>query len=230
MIKHLDFNDFATSKTELINSIYHFSFGEYRNPNNINFGKLRVLNDEIIKPTGGYKLHEHRNLEILTFVIQGELTHKDSLNNITTLKAGFLQHITSGKGMYHSEFNLGNTDSRILSIWILPNVRNLEPSYNLIDTNDYLEDNTFIKIASLNDATIIINQDINLYILKLKDEKEISFEILADRQAYLVQIEGRTNINGFDLKPKDALKIIEHNLIIKALADSYILLIEMKKD
>lgn len=229
MIKHLDQNDFATSNKNLIKSIHHFSFGEYNNPDNINFGKLRVLNDEVIQPPGGYDLHFHRNLEILSYIVEGQLTHKDSLHNYVTLEKGFLQHMSAGKGIYHSEFNTGSNDLKIIQFWLLPSIRNLNPIYNFIDTKLLIKNNELTKIASLNDSPIIINQDVNIYILKLEKEREVNFEVNEDRQAYLVQIEGKSNINGFNLKPNDALKAIENNLNIKALFASHMLIIEMKK-
>ncbi|MCK9471439.1 MAG: pirin family protein [Bacilli bacterium] len=229
MIKHLDLNDFATSNNELINSIYHFSIADYYDPDNINFGKLRVFNDEIIKPTGGFDLHLHRNLEILSYIIEGELTHKDSLNNFVVLKKGDLQHMSAGKGIYHSEFNKSNEDLRLLQIWILPNKRNLDPVHNLIDTTDYLKDNQLTLVASMKETPILINQDVNVYILNLEKDNKIDFETSEERQAYLVQIDGRSNINGFDLKSKDAMQIVEDKISITAITNSHFIIIEMKK-
>jgi len=229
MIKYLDLNDFATSNKNLINSIYHFSVDEYNDPNNINFGKLRVLNDELIKPTGGFDLHLHRNLEILSYVVQGELTYKDSLHNNVVINEGYLQHISAGKGIYHSEFNMGNIDLRLIQIWILPNMRNLDPSYNFIDTKKIIKINQLNKLVSIESAPIIINQDVNIYILKLEENNEINFDVNEDRQTYLLQVEGKSNINGFNLKARDALKSFANNLNIKALYASHLLIIEMKK-
>lgn len=229
MIKYLDLHDLVKSDKDLIQSIYHFSIADYVDPDNINFGKLRVLNDEIIKPNGGFDLHSHRNLEILSYIIEGELTHKDSLNNFVVLKKGDLQFMSTGKGIYHSELNKTDADLRLLQIWILPSSRNLEPEHTVINTNKYLVQNELFKVVSHSDAPITINQDINLYILKLDSDKELDFEVGIDRQAYIVQIEGYSNINGFNLKEKDALQTVEDNLHIKSKIDSHILIIEMKK-
>lgn len=229
MIKYLSLNDLVKSDKDLIQSIYHFSIADYIDPDNINFGKLRVLNDEIFKPNGGFDLHLHRNLEILSYIIEGELTHKDSLNNFIAIKKGDLQFMSTGKGIYHSEFNKTETDLRLLQIWILPSTRNLEPQHSIIDTNKYIIPNQLFKAVSLSDAPIIINQDINLYILKLDSNRELDFEVSIERQAYLVQIEGSSNINGFTLREKDALQSVEDNLNIKSNIDSHILIIEMRK-
>lgn len=228
MIKYLHSNNFKKIVNKNIESIYHFSNANYYDPNNINFGKLRVFNDEVFKPGAGFDLHLHRNLEIITYVIEGSLTHKDSLNNYLTLKAGDIQHMSAGKGIYHSEFNEGDQDLKLIQIWILPEKRNLDPTHSLFETKN-LELNQLHKVASKEDAPLLVNQDVNIYILRLEKDKEINFEVLESRQAYLVSIEGSSIINQIKVKDKDALEVIEENLSIKALTDSHFIIIEMKK-
>lgn len=228
MIKYLHSNNFKKIVNKNIESIYHFSNANYYDPNNINFGKLRVFNDEVFKPGAGFDLHLHRNLEIITYVIEGSLTHKDSLNNYLTLKAGDIQHMSAGKGIYHSEFNEGDQDLKLIQIWILPEKRNLDPTHSLFETKN-LELNQLHKVASKEDAPLLVNQDVNIYILRLEKDKEINFEVLESRQAYLVSIEGSSIVNQIKVKDKDALEVIEENLSIKALTDSHFIIIEMKK-
>lgn len=228
MIKYLHSNNFKKIVNKNIESIYHFSNANYYDPNNINFGKLRVFNDEVFKPGAGFDLHLHRNLEIITYVIEGSLTHKDSLNNYLTLKAGDIQHMSAGKGIYHSEFNEGDQDLKLIQIWILPEKRNLDPTHSLFETKN-LELNQLHKVACKEDAPLLVNQDVNIYILRLEKDKEINFEVLESRQAYLVSIEGRSIVNQIKVKDKDALEVIEENLSIKALTDSHFIIIEMKK-
>ena len=228
MIKYLHSNNFKKIVNKNIESIYHFSNANYYDPNNINFGKLRVFNDEVFKPGAGFDLHLHRNLEIITYVIEGSLTHKDSLNNYLTLKAGDIQHMSAGKGIYHSEFNEGDQDLKLIQIWILPEKRNLDPTHSLFETKN-LELNQLHKVASKEDAPLLVNQDVNIYILRLEKDKEINFEVLESRQAYLVSIEGSSIVNQIEVKDKDALEVIEENLSIKALTDSHFIIIEMKK-
>ncbi|HHX00001.1 MAG TPA: pirin family protein [Acholeplasmataceae bacterium] len=228
MIKYLHSNNFKKIVNKNIESIYHFSNANYYDPNNINFGKLRVFNDEVFKPGAGFDLHLHRNLEIITYVIEGSLTHKDSLNNYLTLKAGDIQHMSAGKGIYHSEFNEGDQDLKLIQIWILPEKRNLDPTHSLFETKN-LELNQLHKVACKEDAPLLVNQDVNIYILRLEKDKEINFEVLESRQAYLVSIEGSSIINQIEVKDKDALEVIEENLSIKALTDSHFIIIEMKK-
>jgi redox-sensitive bicupin YhaK (pirin superfamily) len=228
MIKYLHSNNFKKIVNKNIESIYHFSNANYYDPNNINFGKLRVFNDEVFKPGAGFDLHLHRNLEIITYVIEGSLTHKDSLNNYLTLKAGDIQHMSAGKGIYHSEFNEGDQDLKLIQIWILPEKRNLDPTHSLFETKN-LELNQLHKVACKEDAPLLVNQDVNIYILRLEKDKEINFEVLESRQAYLVSIEGSSIVNQIEVKDKDALEVIEENLSIKALTDSHFIIIEMKK-
>lgn len=228
MIKYLHSNNFKKIVNKNIESIYHFSNANYYDPNNINFGKLRVFNDEVFKPGAGFDLHLHRNLEIITYVIEGSLTHKDSLNNYLTLKAGDIQHMSAGKGIYHSEFNEGDQDLKLIQIWILPEKRNLDPTHSLFETKN-LELNQLHKVACKEDAPLLVNQDVNIYILRLEKDKEINFEVLESRQAYLVSIEGSSIVNQIKVKDKDALEVIEENLSIKALTDSHFIIIEMKK-
>lgn len=228
MIKYLHSNNFKKIVNKNIESIYHFSNANYYDPNNINFGKLRVFNDEVFKPGAGFDLHLHRNLEIITYVIEGSLTHKDSLNNYLTLEAGDIQHMSAGKGIYHSEFNEGDQDLKLIQIWILPEKRNLDPTHSLFETKN-LELNQLHKVACKEDAPLLVNQDVNIYILRLEKDKEINFEVLESRQAYLVSIEGSSIINQIEVKDKDALEVIEENLSIKALTDSHFIIIEMKK-
>lgn len=230
MIKHLLAKDFASFKNYSFDSLYHFSFADYHDPNNISFGKLRVYNDETIRPSCGYDLHLHRNMEVFSYIIEGELTHKDSLDNLVTLKKGDFQLMSSGKGIYHNEYNLSNVDLRIIKFWIIPSKRNLDPNYCLVNINDLLQFNSFTKIISINDAPIIINQDINVYILKLEKTNNIHFETKENRQVYYVQIDGSALINNLKINPKDAIIAIEENLNIYAITSTHSIVFEMLKD
>jgi len=229
MIKYLSRNNFKKSISENIERIYHFSVAEYYDPNNINFGKLRVFNDEIIKKGGGFDFHTHRNIEIITYILKGKLTYKDSLNNYLDLTAGMVQHVSAGKGIVQREMNLEEEDLKLIQIWILPDKRNLEPTHSIYDASK-INLNSFFKVAANTDAPLIINQDVNIYLLKLEPNKKTSFKMNEDRQGYLVQIEGEAIINTIHMQEKDALEIYEEDLNIKAISFSNIILIEMKKE
>ncbi|KNF07570.1 pirin-like protein [Gottschalkia purinilytica] len=231
MLNKIDSRNMGKSDLGWLKSTFHFSFAEYFNPDNIDFGVLRVINDDLIQPNTGFDTHPHKDMEIVTYIIDGELTHKDSMNNERTLSRGNVQYMSAGTGVYHSEHNLGSTPLRLLQIWVYPNEKNLTPNYG-----DYIfpwedRENKWLHIISSKDgnAPVKINQDINFYVLELDSGKSIDFSIDKGRQAYLVQIEGNSTINNIDMNSKDAMEIIEEDIHIKSIETSHLLLIEMKK-
>lgn len=232
MIRLISHKKMGRSSLGWLESWFHFSFAEYYNSDNINYGVLRVINDDTIRPGTGFDLHSHRDMEIITYVIDGELTHADSMNNQRTLKRGDVQYMSAGTGVVHSEHNLGEKPLRLLQIWILPDRRGLEPQYGdyRFSWDDRL--NRWLHIVSElgSTAPIQIHQDINLYASALCAEKELTFEIHPGRQVYLVQIEGSASINGRVLTEKDAAEAAGEPLTIRAQTDSHLLLFEMAQE
>jgi len=230
MIRKIEMQNMGKSNLGWLRSIFHFSFAGYYNPNNMNFGVLRVINDDLIDQEEGFDTHPHKDMEIISYVVDGELTHADSMGNKRSLKRGHVQYMSAGTGVYHSEHNYGNEILRILQIWILPDKNGYTPNYGdyMFDWN--LRKDKWLKIVSgqTGDAPIKINQDVNIYVLELENEKEIELTVEKNRQAYLVQIEGESDINGIQLSPKDALEITEENILIKSNSVSHYLVIEMK--
>lgn len=231
MIRKIDNKNMGKSDLGWLNSSFHFSFAEYYNPFNIRFGSLRVLNDDLIQAKTGFDTHPHNDMEIVTYVIDGELTHKDSMGNTSTITRGEVQYMSAGTGVYHSEFNYGNKELRLLQIWILPDESGHKPNYGeyKFKWNDRI--NNWLQIVSDKNGNckVKINQDINMYVSYLEKNNEISFKVDKDRQAYLVQIEGSSSINDIELNKKDALEIVEEDIKINASEDSHFLIIEMKK-
>jgi len=232
MLRKISSNNMGNSNLEWLRSKFHFSFAEYYNPNNIRFGVLRVINDDLIEPDTGFDTHPHRNMEIITYAINGELTHGDSMGNKNTITRGQVQYMSAGTGVEHSEFNFGKDTSRLLQIWIFPDRQGYEPNYG-----DYRFDwsdrkNKWLHMVSNKhgDAPIKINQDINIYSLELEKEGEIKFEVNKGRQAYLVQIEGTSIINDVELNDRDGLEIVEEDILIQGKETSHILILEMKKE
>ncbi|ABX42214.1 pirin family protein [Lachnoclostridium phytofermentans] len=232
MIRKIDSKTMGKSNLGWLNSTFHFSFAEYFNPTNINFGVLRVINDDLIIPHEGFDTHPHQDMEIVSYVIAGELTHADSMGNKRTLKRGQVQYMSAGTGVFHSEHNLSDETLRLLQIWIFPDKKGYQPNYG-----DYLFDwdlrkNNWLNIVSgkNGDAPIKINQDVNIYVLELEKDMEEKFEVEKGRQAYLVQIEGEANINEEHLNARDAMEIKEETISIKAIETSHYLVIEMRKD
>lgn len=231
MIKKLPKENMGTSNLGWLESRFHFSFAEYRNPNNINFGVLRVLNDDIVHPQSGFDMHPHSNMEIISYVVNGEITHKDSMGNSETLKRGEVQYLSAGDGIYHSEHNLHKSeDLRLLQIWIIPSFAGLPRLYGSHQYKEEERQNRLLNIVSSQngDSKIKIYQDINIFVSEL--DKELDYKIQKDRQVYFVQIEGSSNINGTLLEYGDAMKIVDEDILtIKPITKSHILFIEMQK-
>ena len=233
MLKKLPKENMGTSNLGWLKSRFHFSFAEYRNPNNMNFGVLRVLNDDIVHANSGFDMHPHSNMEIISYVVKGEITHKDSMGNAETLKRGEVQYLSAGDGIYHSEHNIHKSDDlRLLQIWIIPPKAGLPRLYGSKRYEEKDRINKFLNIVSSTDgnADIKIYQDINIYVSELEVDKSLEFEIKENRQVYFVQIEGSSNINEITLNAGDAMEIVNIEKIeIKALENSHFLFIEMAK-
>lgn len=231
MLKKLPKENMGTSNLGWLESRFHFSFAEYRNPNNINFGVLRVLNDDIVHPMSGFDTHPHSNMEIISYVVNGEITHKDSMGNSETLKRGEVQYLSAGDGIYHSEHNLHKSeDLRLLQIWIIPPFTGLPRLYGSHQYKKEERQNRLLNIVSSQngDSKIKIYQDINIFVSEL--DKELDYKIQKDKQVYFVQIEGSSNINGTLLENGDAMEIVDEDILtIKPITKSHILFIEMQK-
>lgn len=231
MIRRIDHKQMGKSNLGWLHSIFHFSFAEYYNPDNIEFGKLRVINDDLIAPGTGFDTHPHKDMEIVSYVIDGNLTHKDSMRNEQTLKRGEVQYMSAGTGVYHSEFNWGKETARLLQIWIRPDRTGYTPNYG--DYRFPWEDrhNHWLHLVSgeKGDAPVKLHQDANIFALELDAGLETEFIVAPERQAYLVQIEGTSMINGIQMDPKDGLETREESLSIHAVETCHFLVIEMKK-
>lgn len=234
MIIKLPKEKMGTSNLGWLESRFHFSFAEYRNPENINFGVLRVLNDDIIHPNSGFDTHPHSNVEIISYVVHGEITHKDSMGNSETLKKGEVQYLSAGDGIYHSEHNIHNSqDLRLLQIWIIPPTTSLPKLYGSYRFKEEEKENKLLNIVSSQkgNAKIKIYQDINIYASKLQKNKKLEYKINENRQVYFVQIEGSSKVNTIELKHGDALEITNENMLnIEALSNSHFLFIEMEEE
>lgn len=231
MLRRIDNTKMGSSDLGWLKSKFHFSFAEYYNPFNLNFGTLRVINDDLVKAGTGFDTHPHRDMEIISYVVNGELTHGDSMGNKSTLSRGHVQYMSAGTGVLHSEHNFGNEILRFLQIWIIPDKKGYEPNYG--DYRFKWDDrkNEWLNIVSSKEgnAPIKINQDSNIFVLELDKDNEIDFKVGENRQAYLVQIEGTSDINNIVLNMRDALEITEEDIKIKALETSHFLIVEMKK-
>lgn len=233
MIKRFDSNNMGSSNLGWLVSKFHFSFADYFNRHNMNFGVLRVLNDDIVQPQTGFDTHPHKDMEIISYVVSGELTHKDSMGNEKTLSRGNFQYMSAGTGVEHSEYNNNpNIPLRLLQIWILPDNKNHTPNYGDFIYEENNRKNTFFHAVSSKNSNlpIKINQDANVFVSEIDRGKSLTFPLNKNRQLYLVQIEGTSNINNQTLNEQDALTSIEEDLNITAIEDTHLLIIEMAKE
>lgn len=234
MLRYIDSKKMGRGQSDWLDSHFHFSFAEYRNRDNMQFGVLRVFNDDMVKPGEGFDMHPHRNMEIISYIVDGELTHADSMNNQRTLTSGQVQYMSAGTGILHSEYNLGEKTLRFLQVWIFPDKDGHKPNYG--DFAFTLEDreNKWLPIASgfgdeKSDAPVRIHADVNMYATILSSGKTLDFKVAEGRQAYLVLIEGEAEIDGIHLNTRDALEITEQNISVKALETAHVIVIEMAK-
>ena len=231
MIKKLPKENMGKSNLGWLESRFHFSFAEYWNPNNVSFGVLRVINDDIVHPLSGFDTHPHSNMEIISYIVDGEITHKDSMGNSETLKRGEVQYLSAGNGIYHSEHNLHQSDDlRLLQIWIIPPKNGLPRLYGSYKYKFEQRDNKLLNIVSSQngESNIKIYQDINIFVSEF--DKAFEYKMQKDRQVYFVQIEGTSEVNGTVLEYGDAMEIVdEEKLTINPQSKSHILFIEMAK-
>ncbi len=232
MLNKITKESMGKSNLGWLQSRFHFSFAEYRNPDNVNFGVLRVLNDDIILPKSGFDMHPHANMEIVSYIIDGEISHKDSMGNEETLGRGEVQYMSAGDGVVHAEYNMGNENLRLLQIWIFPPKKGLDTLYGSYRYKESERKNKLLKIVSSQDedSKIKLYQDVNFYVSELDEDKPIEFDIKENRQVYYVQIEGSAKINGVQLDYGDAMEITdESKLRVKPITKSHFLFIEMEQ-
>lgn len=232
MLRKINNEDMGKSDLGWLQSSFHFSFAEYWNPYNMGFGKLRVLNDDLVKPGTGFDTHPHQNMEIVSYVVSGEITHGDSMGNKRSLTRGNVQYMSAGTGVLHSEHNYGDEMLRLLQIWIYPDKAGYTPDYGDYEFDWNLRENKWLNIVSGKEgsAPIKINQDVNISVLALDKDMDIDFKVEKGRQAYLVQIEGTASINNVNLNERDALEIVEEDIKIVAEEKSHFIILEMKKE
>lgn len=220
-----------TSNLGWLESRFHFSFANYVNYDNMNFGILRVLNDDIIHPEGGFPTHPHRDMEIISYVVDGQITHKDSMGNSESLGRGEIQYMSAGTGIQHSEFNMDKKKAlRLLQIWIIPPIRGVVPLYGSYKFQEKERRNKLLNIVSSQNGNskIKIYQDVNIYVSQLDSLKTLEYNIGEKRQVYFVQIEGNSILNGIELSHGDAMEITNTSkLNIEAKTDTHFLFIEM---
>ncbi|WP_414000146.1 pirin family protein [Flavobacterium sp. W1B] len=215
-----------------LNAYHSFSFASWYNPDRIQFGALRVLNDDTVAAGMGFGTHPHDNMEIITIPLEGDLAHKDSMGNTEVIKNGDVQVMSAGTGIQHSEFN-PNADQRtkLLQIWVFPNKRNVQPRYQQITLNPEERKNKLQQILSPNadDAGVWIYQDAWFHLGKFDKGVATTYDLKkAGNGVYAFVLSGKLTINGQELETRDGFGIWDiSTLDIKADSDTEFLLMEI---
>jgi redox-sensitive bicupin YhaK (pirin superfamily) len=215
-----------------LNAFHSFSFGSWYNPERVQFGTLRVLNDDTIAAGMGFGTHPHENMEIITIPLEGDLAHKDSMGNAATIKTGDVQVMSAGTGIQHSEFNPNpDLQTKLFQIWLFPKTQNVTPRYQQIVLDKSLEKNAFAQILSPNetDEGVWIHQDAWFYMSNF--EKSFSERLPLKKEGngfYIMNIEGEIEVNGEKLEQRDAIGIWETSSVeIKANTTAKFLVMEI---
>lgn len=248
--QNIGFNHLPNKETKTMNTVLHksdtrghanhgwlnthhtFSFANYHNPERMNFGVLRVLNDDIIAAGMGFGKHPHDNMEIISIPISGALEHKDSMGNAGVIHDNEIQVMSAGTGIYHSEFNnLKDSESHFLQIWLFPNKINVTPRYDQIKISDLERKNSFYQILSPSpdDDGVWIHQDAWFHMGKFEPGKKDSYTIKkASNGVYVFVIEGEVEVNGQKLSKRDGFGIWNiSELQFSSISNSQVLLMEV---
>jgi redox-sensitive bicupin YhaK (pirin superfamily) len=218
-------------ESDWLSTYWHFSFDQYYDPANMNFGPLRVFNDDTIAPGGGFPFHGHREMEILTYVIEGELEHQDSMGNRGVIGPGELQRMSAGTGVRHSEFNHSQqAPLRLLQFWILPAVKGLEPSWEQRRFGKDQRGGRLLPVASSepHDGMLKIHQDAEVFISSLGPGQSVAHELQEGRRAYLFVVDGGVTLNGQALAAGDQARVTdEKKLDLKADKPTELILVDL---
>jgi redox-sensitive bicupin YhaK (pirin superfamily) len=195
-----------------LDSYHSFSFADYFDSRYVEFGPLRVINEDRVAPGAGFGTHPHRDMEIISYVLAGELAHKDSLGNGSVIRPGDVQRMSAGTGVRHSEFNPSETQRlHFLQIWIKPEVTGIAPSYEEKHFSDAEKQGQLRLIASPDgrDGSVQIHQDASLYVGRFDGGEQASLDLKPHRRSYVHLVRGEARVNGVELGAGDALKVTD---------------------
>ena len=227
MIKHHAFESLGGANHGWLNAKHHFSFAGYRDPKKMSFGELLVINDDIIQPHTGFDTHSHADMEIITYVRRGAISHKDSRGNSGRTTAGNVQVMSAGTGISHSEYNHEDEETNIFQIWIMPRSRGIEPRWDAAEfpktpSSDALP----LLVSGDGSAPLSIHQDARIYAGRLAADSSLTHHIHG--QAYLLVSEGEVDVDGYLAGRGDGLAISGQNAVtLTASMDSEVLVIEV---
>ena len=193
-----------------LKSFHTFSFADYHDPKNMGYGALRVINEDRVQPGQGFGTHAHRDMEIISYVLDGGLAHKDSIGNGSVIRPGDVQRMSAGTGVRHSEYNASDRDPvHFLQIWIEPSERGIEPSYEEKHFDDTSKRGKLRLIASRDgrDGSVRIHQDADLYAALVDGNESVTHQPQPGRRLYVHLVRGEADVNGQPLQAGDAVKI-----------------------
>jgi quercetin 2,3-dioxygenase len=216
------------NKLSWLESRFSFSFDQYYDPEHTQFRSLRVINEDVVAPGGGFPTHPHRDMEILTWILEGALEHRDSTGGSGVIRPGELQHMTAGRGVMHSEFNPSPKEPvHLLQIWIVPERKGLTPEYEQLSFPDAELRGKFNLVAGPK-APVTVRQDANLYIARLDQGAEATHSLAVGRHAWVQVARGAVQLNGTELKAGDGAAISDESEIrVKANEASEVLLFDL---
>lgn len=231
MIELRPYNELGGAQHGWLDTRHHFSFADYYNPKRMSWGHLRVWNDDIIAPHTGFPAHPHRDMEIITYVRSGAITHQDSLGNRGRTEAGDVQVMSAGSGITHSEMNEENEATQLFQIWIMPDEKGLPPSWGTKPFPKEQRSGSFITLASGlpgDTDALPIRANARLVAATLKAGQSTEYHIAPGRKVYLVPASGEIEINGVVAAAGDGVAISDESLLkVSAQQDSEIVLVDV---
>ncbi|NER80042.1 MAG: pirin family protein [Leptolyngbya sp. SIO1D8] len=199
-----------------LDSRHTFSFGNYYDPEHMGFATLRVINEDKVTPGQGFSTHGHRDMEIVSYVLEGALAHKDSIGNGSTIRPGDVQRMSAGSGILHSEFNASDTDPvHFLQIWVLPEKKGIEPSYEQTFFAPEEKQGQLRLVGSRDgrDGSVTIHQDLNLYATQLKADESVTHALATGRRVWVHVARGAVTLNGYSLIAGDGAAIADESTL-----------------
>jgi redox-sensitive bicupin YhaK (pirin superfamily) len=224
-------DDRGQTKLDWLDSRHTFSFGDYHDPRNMGFRDLRVINEDRVAPGKGFGTHSHRDMEIITYVLEGSVEHKDSTGNQTIIRPGDVQRMTAGTGISHSEYNPSKTELvHFLQIWILPERENLPPSYEQRVFDLEKNRGRWILVAAKDgrDSAVTVHQDVALSVACLLPGQQASYRLKPGRHAWLHAARGNITLNNAALNEGDGAAASEEEILeVKAVEEAEVLLFDL---
>ncbi len=208
-----------------------FSFASYRDPHHMNFRSLRVMNEDVVAPEKGFGTHAHKDMEIVTYVLEGALEHRDSMGNGEVLRPGEFQRMSAGTGITHSEFNPSATEStHLYQIWLLPERTGIEPSYEqkMFAADERHNRLRLVASRDASEGSLLIHQDARIYLSTLDRGHSVQYELLPQRHAWLQVLRGSVSLNGSELQTSDGASLSNETVLtIEAIDDAEIMLFDL---